>query len=295
MYKQRRIYMSPEGDGGGGGGTPPAGSPPPAGGGGDLAALAANFKQALASEFQTHPAMADIKDLNGLAKSYISAQQMIGADKIVLPKQDAPPEEWNAIWRKLGAPETADGYDFSQVQLPGGLQVNKDMDAFAKSMFHKHGIPAEKAKGMYKEFMEKQYSDYQNTVNSRRQALDGLKQEWGSKYEVEEAVAKQAVFALGGEELKAWFNESGLGDDPMMIRIFNTVGKMMREDATFSSRMQGGGFSGSEDGARAEIAQLQTDKDFMTAYLNRDNPQHMAAKTRMDALWARAYPGKVQS
>ncbi len=44
-----------------------------------------NFKEHLAPEYKDHTALADINDVNGMAKSYISAQEMIGQQRLPMP------------------------------------------------------------------------------------------------------------------------------------------------------------------------------------------------------------------
>jgi hypothetical protein len=263
----------------------------------DYSALSANFKQALAVEYQTHPALADIKDLNGFAKSYINAQQMIGADKVVLPRTDAPPEEWNQFYTKLGRPEAVDGYDFSKIELPKEFPRDEKGEKFVKELFHKTGLSTKQAENVYKEYATFQAGELQAFRDAQaakvQEGLDSLQTEWGNKYEGEVALAKQAINAFGGEALKELMNSTGLGDHPVLIKVFNAIGKSLAEDKAFRDGSLNNGFAPTEDQAKAEIARLQTDPEFMKSYTNRNHATHAASKARMDNLWKTAYPGKV--
>ena len=74
------------------------------------------FINTLPEELQTEPSLRNFTDAAGLAKSYVHAQKMIGADKLPLPGKSATDEEWNNVYQKLGRPNAADQYDFQAVQ-----------------------------------------------------------------------------------------------------------------------------------------------------------------------------------
>ena len=299
MYKVQHRYMAPEegGEGGSTGGT--EGAPAGSGTGGeiDYSALAANFKQALSPEYKDLPALADIKDLNGLVKSYVNAQTMIGADKIVVPREGATPEEWNAFYGKLGRPEAPEKYELGTVEFPAGFPRDVSVDEAVKGLFHKHGITGAQAKGLYAEFSAMQIDAFNKMQGQQeqsvREGLEGLRAEWGNTFDKQVALAKHAVSSFGGPELKEWFNATGLGENPMMIKLFAQVGASLSEDKGFRDNSYNSGFVPNEDAAKAEIARKQTDPVFMKQYTNRTDPGHVAAKTLMDQLWQKAYPGKM--
>ena len=317
MFKAQRFLFSPEGDGmgGGGGGGAPAGGGDPGGapGGGvpggaptgsgtgntmDYSALSTNFRQALASEYQTHPSLTDIKDLNGLVKSYISAQSMVGADRVVIPKEGASAEEWKSFYQKTGTPDAPEAYGLEQIELPQGAPVDHRLDPQIQQLFHKYNLTKAQAAGLYKEYSDLVSQDLSAQISAQEQAvqteLANFKAQVGGQFDTMVAQAKQAVYAFGGEEVKAWFNETGIGDHPKMIQLFANIGKLIGEDKGFRDGSGAGGFATSQDGARAEIAQLQGDQDFMKSYMDRDHPNHLQAKTRMNNLWQKAYPGMAQ-
>ena len=84
----------------------------------------------LSEEFANEPSLKDFKDINALAKSYVSAQRMLG-NSIRIPGEDASDEARKAfydkistlpniikfdendptsVFNRLGRPETVDGY-----------------------------------------------------------------------------------------------------------------------------------------------------------------------------------------
>ena len=81
-----------------------------------------DWKNALPDDVKTDPSLADIKDVGGLAKSYIHAQKMVGTDKISLPTENATPEEMSTFYDRLGRPKE---YEFSKAELPEGMDYNE--------------------------------------------------------------------------------------------------------------------------------------------------------------------------
>ena len=71
--------------------TPQAGSP-------DVAADAApaiSFNETLPEEYRSEPSLRNFKDVGGLAKSYLSAQRMVGAENIAKPSQSWTDDQWD--------------------------------------------------------------------------------------------------------------------------------------------------------------------------------------------------------
>ena len=62
-------------------------------------------------ELRNEPSLRTFTDPGALAKSYVNAQRMIGADKIAIPSKSATPDEWREVYTKLGAPTEVGGYE----------------------------------------------------------------------------------------------------------------------------------------------------------------------------------------
>ncbi len=297
---QRHVLRAPEGGDGGSsgggstltGGTGGAGGTPPAGG-------AADWRSSLPEDLRAHPALTDIKDVGGLAKSFVHAQSMIGADKIVMPKPDASPAEMADFYNKLGRPGTADGYKFSETTIEG-VPKDEATQKWARDIFHKHGLTQKQADGLYQDYIAKVGSDLkamnESLATQREQSLEQLRGEWkGNEFDVNVQLAQRAVKTFGSEELVKYLNESGEGDNPLLIKLFANIGKQLGEDQAFGGRSSQSGFVAGPEAAKAEIGKLQADADFQKAYLNKDAMGHKEAVERMERLFKVAYPGKVDS
>lgn len=281
------------GSGGGAGGTGDGSGTP----GGGTGGAGSDFRASLPAEYQQHPSLNDIKDLGSLVKSYVNAQSMIGADKLVLPRPDAGPQEWEAVYNRLGRPSDAAKYDLSKTQIPQNFPFDPAFTDKAKALFHKVGLSQTQAATMWDEMIKAEVGNYsmftEERAKAREKAIETLKGEWGADFNKNQALAEQAKYAFGGDELKNWLAETGLADDPMLTKLFAKVGQAMAEDPIFKQSTMQSGFAPTADVAKSEIAALQGNTEFMKQYTDRDHPQHAQAKARMDNLWKKAFPGSM--
>ena len=83
------------------------------------------------------PSLQSFDSVDKLAKSYVHARKMIGADPnqmLQLPKE-GDEEGWNQVYNRLGRPEKADGYDFDL----GDGEQSPDVADF-KNVAHQLGL-----------------------------------------------------------------------------------------------------------------------------------------------------------
>lgn len=286
MFK-RWVYMSPEGGGEGGGNAGNNGGTP--GGGGNDGGNSNAFLSQLPEEYRTNPSLQSFKDLPSLVKSYVHAQSMVGADKVVIPKADAKPEDWGQVYDKLGRPKVPDEYNLTDIEnLPEAYKKEGDNKAF-KAYAHSLGLNNTQANNLYQFLQNIAVEHLTTTEQNNKQALEAAtetaKKEWGKNFDVEVARAKAAVKQFGGDEFAKYIDESGLGNDPRFLKFAHNVAKAMSEDSAFFGRAANQGFASGPEHAKAEIAKLQTDSAFMQAYIGGEK----AAVDRMSSLMATAY------
>tara|TARA_R100001440_G_C2477036_1_gene112701 strand:+ start:346 stop:702 length:357 start_codon:yes stop_codon:yes gene_type:complete len=91
-----------------------------------------NFRDHIDETIRDDPSLSTYKDINGMAKSLINAQKMVGADKVAIPGKYTTPEEMDSFYSKIGRPETADGYELSSNEVIGDEGVT-----FFRELAHK--------------------------------------------------------------------------------------------------------------------------------------------------------------
>ncbi len=173
----------------------------------------------------------DFLDLHGKSESSI---QHLG--------ENPTDEERNAFYSALGRPETPEGYKFEAFKMPEDIPYDDALDKWHRQTAHELGLNQDQASGYYDRWntrMKAAYEEVQGKVGQRRtQAMDALKAlpEWGSKTPVNLDTGKRALDTLMGEMgdrgplLRAFLDESGLGDHPLMVELGWRIGRKLMPD-----------------------------------------------------------------
>lgn len=265
-----RLALAPE-DGGaggegapaggdGGGGQPAAGQGQPSGGGQDAGQGGQGqpstgqggqevtldvVKQALPEDLRNDPSIAKQSDLEGFARTFKHAQQMIGKDPsqiIEKPADPQDPEQRKQVLQHLGLPDTPDGFQLEQPKDSDGnpiesVPADTEMAQGFKQKAHELGILPDQAQALFNWFGEQVSSTSQQTQQQTQQQaqenIEMLKKEWGQAFDQNVQAANFAVQQLDeGQDgsLSEKLDKAGLGADPEVIKALAQVGKMMAED-----------------------------------------------------------------
>jgi hypothetical protein len=247
------------------------------------------WKETLAEEFKNHAAIKNFTDLNQLVKSYVSAQSMVGADKIPVPSKHATEDDWKQVFHKLGLPEKPEEY---AVEVPKDTPIDQDFLKAFKEEAHKVGVlpqQAQKILQWYDQNVRAQVGAQAQAQEGKvQEVLDGLKKEWGAGFEKELGKARAAVRELGGESLQQHLTQTGLGNDPVLIRFMAKVGSMLGEDKILGAGE--GKFGKTPQEAVKEINTIMGNPQH--PYWNKDHPAHQESVAEMMALRGMASPGK---
>ena len=192
-----------------------------------------DWKASLSDEIKSDKSLENIKDIEGLAKSYVHAQKMVGSDKIPVPNKYATEDDWNAVYEKLGRPKTADGYKFD---LPQDKQVDEASLKEFSNQAHKLGLLPSQAQGVvkfYNDITAKSLQDADSkALAARETSTKELKQEWGQAFDQKVSQAATLAKSVGATELLDANLADGtkLGDHPVMIKAFAELAGKMGED-----------------------------------------------------------------
>ena len=192
-----------------------------------------DWKASLSDEMRAEKSLENIKDIESLAKSFVHAQKLVGADKIPVPNKYATEDDWNAVYKKLGRPEKPDGYKFD-------VGEDKTIEAEALNTFaehsHKLGLLPTQAQGMVKFYQDMIAQQRQNAdavaEAARNDGATALKQEWGQAYPQKVESAKALVQTYFPKGIMSLNLEDGtkIGDHPEVIKAFATIAGKMGED-----------------------------------------------------------------
>lgn len=311
------YYMLMEGEGAaidGGGGAPPPAAPPAPGGsllsGGEVVppppaagtppppgtpptplsvVFPDNWKEGISEDMRNHPALGHVADIPTLVKNYISAQTMVGADKVQVPGKHATPEDWTTFYHKTGLPQSLETYE---VKLPEGAEFNDGFVSQLKEQAFLAGVKPDQLNPIlaWYDKANKEAVTLMETESQQKrdEEVKALKFEWGQAFDQKLQQAKAAAKATGIPDLFSWLDDSGLGDDPRMIKMLSAFGEMLGED-----KIVGG------DGSQAQTpGSMQKDLDTILSdkthpYWNRDHMGHTTAKKEVEAMFAKLHPVKL--
>jgi hypothetical protein len=251
-----------------------------------------DFLNLIPEELREHPSLSPIKDVGNLARSYVNAQKLIGADKIPMPVNPTD-EDLDRIYGRLGRPETADGY---QIAADGNIVTDEIVSNY-KDIAHKLRLTPEQASGVleyYKSVAQgSQESLAQESEQSRAQAEDSLKKEWGQAYEQKVSGAAQIINEFGNKDMLEMQLADGtkVGNHPEFIKAFAKIAdfrQSVTSEDTISEASVNRAMTPAE--AQNEIDVIMNDKSH--AYWDRANVVgRQKAIDRMNELYGMVYNG----
>ena len=154
-----------------------------------------DWKNSLPEDLRSNASLQNINDIPSLAKSYVHAQSLVGADKIVIPKDGASPEEWNSFWKKVGRPDDAKSYGLNKPENFPEQIYDPKMLEHMQSIFHESGLTSKQAETLYNKYMDYIAGDFtaaqQEYIKQTEQSLQQLKADFGPEYNVKLAAAQR--------------------------------------------------------------------------------------------------------
>lgn len=248
-------------------------------------------------EFKAHEGITKfVKDgkVDGAAvlKSYTHLESLNGRDKIVVPKTD---EEWGPVYDKLGRPESADKYVVTRPEkLPEGMSYDEEGEKFLRQFAHANGFNQKQFAAAYQTYFDRQqgvvanYTKFQN--EAKEKVENDLKREHGQAYDGFKGAAVAAVEQYADPDFKQWLDETGLGNDPRMVRIFGRIGKEMLGESKLKGGGNGGGGPMTPAEWDAKITSFRTEHN--DALLNNQHGEHKSRTDELTEMYRRKHGGK---
>jgi hypothetical protein len=233
-----------------------------------------NFKDLIPEEFKEDKSLSNFNNMEDLLKSYKHAQSLVGADKIPVPNKHATEEDWNEVFKRLGAPDKPEDYKYNiKDQELDSNQVSE----FNKTA-HQLGLLPKQAEGLIKFYNEMNGNMAATEEDAAAQAQlvteTELKKEFGPQFSKRLDQAKKlAVNSLGSEFLENTFLKDGsrLGDNIKVIKAFSELAEKLSEDEIIKG--DGTEYMTAKD-IEKEINELTQEG---SAYWSKTHPNHNKA------------------
>ena len=192
-----------------------------------------NFRDLIPENFREEKALDNFNNMEDFVKSYLHAQKLVGADKIPVPNKHATEEDWNEVFKRLGAPSDPNDYKYDLKDQEMDSQAVQEFNKTA----HRLGLLPKQAEGLIKFYNEMNVnnaaSQEEAAAQSQMNVEAELKKEFGPQYNKRLDQAKRlAVNSLGQDFLENTYLKDGsrLGDNLNVIKAFSDLADKLSED-----------------------------------------------------------------
>ena len=240
-----------------------------------------NFKELIPEKYKEEKALSKFYSMDDFVKSYLSAQRLVGANKVAIPNKMATDEDWEEVYSKLGRPAKPEDYKYSFSEE----EINQDQLKNFNETAHRIGLlpkQAERIIKFYNEMNTQAEVDNQKMFEAKQtEAMTDLKKEFGPTYTKRLDQAKKlATETLGNEMLNNTILKDGsrLGDSVEVIKAFSMLADKLSEDEIIKG--EGTGYQTASE-IEKEISELTEDG---SPYWQKTHPNHAKTVDRVFKL-----------
>jgi hypothetical protein len=224
-------------------------------------------------------------DYEALGKSYSNLNTLLGGEKAPVVKDWDNKEAVDRWYRAGGRPDSADAYEFDKPDAAPEGFYDDDAEKSARQWFHENGLNPRQAKNLHAAFVKTQLERHQAWNTQQEQAkknvADALVREHGPQYEGFAKGAQAAIQKFADPDFYKHLDETGLGNDPRMVRVFGRIAKaMMGENALKGAPSSQATLNA--DQLTAEIASFRQKN--WKALTNPDDPTNKALSDKLEQM-----------
>jgi len=188
----------------------------------------------LPDDLKKNEQLSQFGTLGDFGKKYLEVSKNTeGAVKI--PGEDATDEERAAFYNKIGRPEVADKYELINPELPEGMKINTELGVSFRDFAHKTGLTQKQAKAAFEFYNNHMISQFSEMQKARQEAVvkggEALKTEWGTAFDRNMEVVRRTYEKFGNEEFTKFMDDSGMGNNPIILKTFLEIGKATLDDS----------------------------------------------------------------
>lgn len=217
-------------------------------------------------------------NLEDAIRAGLGAEKRLGVPADQLVRLPSKPEEYADLYRKLGAPETVEGY---QIGLPDkATDEDKALaDRFGKAMFEAGPFPPAFVKAAVDFINGETLSGMEAEAaavaerNAAGEAL--LKKELGQRFDPEMKAVGKLLNDLGGPELMQELDAMGTGANAQLMLALHKVVDRLGESQGVEGQGTGTGASGGLTPGQARAARLNLENDPVKGVALRDSSHSM--------------------
>jgi len=198
------------------------------------------WRAQLPDDLKANETFTPFKTVGDLAKAHIEtsakAKELEGklGESVTKLKDNATDEEKTAYFKAIGRPDKAEDYTFEKLTPPEGVEIDPNMEGWFRSIAHQAGLNKTQAAMIHKAYSDAYFTAIESAEGQKNKSfekdVEDLKKEWGPKFDENAALVKKATDRFMTAEEKKIMDESGRGDDPVLVRMFHRIGQSMADD-----------------------------------------------------------------
>lgn len=225
-----------------------------------------------------------------LGRSYKSLEQLLGRDKVPVPTGDDDKEGWERWYKASGTPDKPEDYEWQRPkEMPAGMEYSEDMEKNFRNIVHQNKLNKKQAANLYDQLVKVRIDEHvgwhKMQRDNRANAEVALRRELGNDYEGWVSGAGSVFKAYGDPEFEAYINESGIGNDPRLIKVFGRIAKDLNGDTKLRGRAQPQATPADIDKSIAEFRGKHS-----AALFDRSHPDNERLSTELQRLYGMKFP-----
>ncbi len=220
-----------------------------------------------------------------IVKGYDELQKFTGiGEHLVIPRPDDA-VGWENIYDKLGRPESADKYEFTN---ESGVEISDELVTGFKAFAHKEGYTQKQLEGAISFQLDavKASDEIYKTQTAERieKNILGMKTKWGeAQYEPTITRIDDAMQKLGVLE---YFREIGIDKDPEIINMMLTIANSEAEDIIERTEAV------PQKSAQQELDEIKASKPWMEKF-HADHKKTVERALELSRIISQAGQGKA--
>lgn len=215
-----------------------------------------HWYSSLSEEYKNHPSIQKFSDANGLAKSYLSLESLMGRDKIPVPKGADDVTAWGFYNKAFNVPDTPDGYKFT---IEGEEQDLTELKQLAHKYHLSNEVAQELLNAHVQDFKDYEIKKQQQQDAEMQEATKQLKAEWGLKFDENLKTAKHFLEKMSDSKDDFDYFNSKIGNDVKFIKLLSKLGNSISEGSLGGFEGQVSGFTKTPAEAKAELDKILND------------------------------------
>jgi hypothetical protein len=219
-----------------------------------------------------------------VSTSYRSAEKLISSEKVPVPTNWEDEEQVSRYFKAAGWPDKADDYEFTRPDLPKDLPYDEDGEKYLRNVLHGIKIPKTQATKLYDNLAKLQIQRHaawhEGQQKARGELEAAMAREYGPNVDRVKSEALTVVQQYADAQFKQYLDETGLGNDPRMVRFLANVAKSQGGETRLVGRAPP---PANTADIEAQISEYRG--KHMKALMDKTHPDHDMHVGKMKALY----------